>query len=205
MKLTSEQIELINAFLVKNEVIFDDIRYEIIDHIATDVEENYAEIPFPEAIKIVLKKWESEVRMSSSFWINSWASFPRISINKLKKLFLPQIIVICFILVANMILNLYFQTFIEDLKVYENPFKIVYILWFTVVSIFGIKLFFTKRYTTYKYVFKRNFYHIYLLTILVFFVSTIDIFMVSYLMINLSFTVFFVQNYKAHFKFIKQI
>ncbi len=205
MKLTSEQIELINAFLVKNEVIFDDIRYEIIDHIATDVEENYAEIPFPEAIKIVLKKWESEVRMSSSFWINSWASFPRISINKLKKLFLPQIIVICFILVANMILNLYFQTFIEDLKVYENPFKIVYILWFTVVSIFGIKLFFTKRYTTYKYVFKRNFYHIYLFTILVFFVSTIDIFMVSYLMINLSFTVFFVQNYKAHFKFIKQI
>lgn len=43
------------------------MRFEIIDHIATDVEENYSEIPFHEAIKIVLKKWEAQIKLASSF------------------------------------------------------------------------------------------------------------------------------------------
>ncbi len=205
MKLDKEQVEFINFFLVKNEVVFDDIRYEVIDHIACDVEENYAEIAFPEAIKIVLKKWERQVKMSNSFWIISWSNFPRIITNKLKQLFIPQIIVIFLIMIISRIISIYFPTLIDHFRIYENAFKIVYALWFIGISIFGIKIFFTKEHTTYKYVFKRNFYHIYLLTILVFIVSIKDIIMLSYLILNLSFTVFFIQNYKAHFRFIKKI
>jgi hypothetical protein len=205
MKLDKEQVELINSFLVKNEVVFDDIRYEIIDHIACDVEENYAEIPFPDAIKLVLKKWERQVQMSNSFWVSSWSNFPRVITNKLKQLSIPQVIVISLIIMSSLVTNLYFPTIIDNFKVYENVFKIVYVLWFICMSVFGIKIFLTKAYTTYKYMFKRNFFMVYLFTILLFFGYMNGIIMLTYLWINLSFTTFFIQNYRAHFKFLKRI
>jgi hypothetical protein len=205
MKLDKEQVELINSFLVKNEVVFDDIRYEIIDHIACDVEENYAEIPFPDAIKLVLKKWERQVQMSNSFWVSSWSNFPRVITNKLEQLSIPQVIVISLIIMSSLVTNLYFPTIIDNFKVYENVFKIVYVLWFICMSVFGIKIFLTKAYTTYKYMFKRNFFMVYLFTILLFFGYMNGIIMLTYLWINLSFTTFFIQNYRAHFKFLKRI
>ena len=204
MKLNEEQVELINSFLVKNEVVFDDIRLEIIDHIACDVEEIYADIPFPDAIKIVLKKWEGQVQKTSSFWISSWSSFPRIITKKLQQLFIPQIIIVSLIVITSLIINEFFSNVIVAFKTYESIFNIFYLVWLVVVSVFGIRLFFSRAQTTYKYIFKRNFYHIYLLTILTFFVSTRGL-MIGYLLINLSFTVFLVQNYKAHFKFLKRI
>ena len=205
MKLDKEQIELINSFLVKNDVIFDDIRYEIIDHIACDVEENYAEIPFPDAIKLVLKKWERQVQMSNSFWVSSWSNFPRVITNKLKQLSIPQVIVISLIIMSSLAINLYFPIIIDNFKVYENVFKIVYAFWFVCISVFGLKVFFTKAHTTYKYMFKRNFFMVYLFTILLFFGYMHGIIMFTYLWINLSFTFFFIQNYRAHFKFLKRI
>lgn len=205
MRLDRDQVELINSFLVKNDVVFDDIRYEIIDHIACDVEENYNDMPFPDAIQIVLKKWEGQVRMSSSFWISTWSSFPRIITNKLRQLFIPQVITVSIIVIASLIINLFFSDLIVAFENYESIFKIFYLVWFVAVSVFGIKLFFSRAQTTYKYIFKRNFYHIYLLTILIFFVSTQGTLMISYLMINLSFSVFLIQNYKAHFKYLKRL
>ena len=205
MKLDREQLELINSFLVKNEVVFDDIRYEIIDHIACDVEENYAEIPFPDAIKLVLKKWERQVQMSNSFWVSSWSNFPRVITNKLKQLSLPQVNVFSLIIVASLLINLYFPTIIDNFKVYENVFKIVYVLWFIFMSMFGIKIFLTKAHTTYKYMFKRNFFMIYLFTIMLFISHLYGVTMLTYFFVNISFSVFLFQNYKAHFNFIKRL
>ena len=205
MKLDKEQVELINSFLVKNEIVFDDIRYEIIDHIACDVEENYAEIPFPDAIKKVLKKWESQIQMSNSLWVISWSNFPRIITNKLKQLSIPQVIVFSLILVVSLILNLYFPKVSDAFMVYEKPFIIVYALWFACLSILGIRIFFTKAHTTYKYMFKRNFYMIYLFTMVLSFSYSYGVIMLTYLFINMSFSVFLFQYYKAHFNFIKRI
>lgn len=205
MTLDKEQVELINSFLVKNEVVFDDIRYEIIDHIACDVEENYAETPFSEAIKEVLKKWESQIQMSNSLWVISWSNFPRIITNKLKQLFVPQVFMFLLILFISQIINLKFPKIIGDFMMYKKSFQIFYTLWFLCISIFGIKIFFTKAHTTYKYIFKRNFYMVYLFTVLLFFGYINGIESFTYLFVNLSFTVFFIQNYRAHFKFIKRI
>lgn len=203
MKLDKEQVELINSFLVKNEVVFDDVRYEIIDHIACDVEENYAEIPFPDAVKIVFKKWEFQIRMSHSIWISSWSNFPKITVEKLKQLSIPQAVVTSLIIILSLIINIYFPNIIEHFLVYEHTFKLIYGLWFIGISVLGLKLFFTKAYTTYKYIFKRNFYMIYLITIILFIGYVNGSTSFTYLFVNLSFTIFFIQNYRAHFKFIK--
>lgn len=205
MKLDKEQVELINSFLVKNDVLFDDIRYEIIDHIACDVEENYAEVPFPDAIKKVLKKWESQIQMSNSLWVISWSNFPRIITNKLKQLFVPQIYVFLLILLISQIINLKFPQIVDNFMTYLKSFQIFYIIWFLCISILGIKIFFTKAHTTYKYIFKRNFYMVYLFTVLLFFGYINGIVSLTYLFVNLSFTVFFIQNYREHFKFLKKI
>jgi hypothetical protein len=39
MKLTKDDIVFIDTYLKNNDVIYDDIRYEMIDHIATAIEE----------------------------------------------------------------------------------------------------------------------------------------------------------------------
>ncbi|RZL34595.1 MAG: hypothetical protein EOP00_31335, partial [Pedobacter sp.] len=149
MNLTIEQLELINSFLVKNEVIFDDIRHEIIDHIACDLEENYSDKPFPEAVKTVLKKWENQVKPGSSFWITSWSCFPKISIKKLEQLSFPQIVFFALFIVISSILNYFFTDMNASIIEYENLFKTIYSVWLVIVLFFSIKLIFTKPYTTY--------------------------------------------------------
>ena len=43
MKLTKENLQFIDTYLKNNQVIYIDIRYEMIDHIATAVEEKMEE------------------------------------------------------------------------------------------------------------------------------------------------------------------
>lgn len=203
MKLTKEHIEVINGFLVKNEVVFDDIRHEVIDHIASDIEQNFENENFSEALKKVLKKWESQIKLSESIWVTTWASFPVIILSKLKKLLMPiGIIFITIVLLSNL-----FFDFSNSIMSFYHKNRIIlisiYSVWLVVVLYFGFKLFFTKGYTTYKYVSKRIYYTIGISTIIVFSASSINILLLSFLFINLINSFFLFQNYKAHFKFLK--
>lgn len=205
MQLNSEQIELINFFLVKNEVVFDDMRFEIIDHIASDVEENYSEIPFHEAIKIVLKKWENQIRLSQSIFVSTTYSFPQIVLKKLLQLFIPIVVLFSTVFIIGFLLN-YFVPKTNDL--YENNkyiIQTIYGIWFVVATFFALFLFFSKGFTTYKYVFKRNFSFIYLVTVMVFLVLTSSILTFTFLLANILSSIFLYQNYKAHFKSLKRI
>ena len=204
MQLNSEQIELINSILVKNEVVFDDMRFEIIDHIASDVEENYSDISFYEAIKIVLKKWESQIQLTDSFWVSSKARFPKIILDKLKQLFMPQLVVFTMIMIAGYLINLNFPDEIAFYHQNENSFKIIYGIWFFIATAFAQKLFFSKGFTTNKYVFKRHFYFIYLWTIIFFLASRPTVLSLALLVANVVSSVFLYQNYKAHFKFLNR-
>ncbi|WP_026977233.1 hypothetical protein [Flavobacterium tegetincola] len=205
MELDKEQVELINSFLVKNEVVFDDMRFEIIDHIASDVEENYSEIPFHDAIKIVLKKWETQIQLSDSLWVSSRARFPKIILGKLKQLFIPQLITFAVIMIVGGIVDHNFSEVIDFYSQNTNAFRIVYGIWFFIATAFGLILFFSKGFTTYKYVFKRAFYFVFLWTVVFFLTSRPTVLSLTFLIANLISSVFLYQNYKAHFKFIKSI
>ena len=205
MQLNSEQVELINSFLVKNEVVFDDMRFEIIDHIATDVEENYNEIPFHEAIKIVLKKWETQIKLSNSFWVSSKDSFPQIILSKLKRLFIPQVVLFITVVIIGFLVKWYVP---NTKNIYENnkqTIQIIYGIWFLITTAFALNLFFSKGYTTNKYVFKRSFYFVWLWTVIFFFASSQSVVYVAILSANILSSVFLYQNYSAHFKFLKRI
>lgn len=45
MQLTKEQIQKIDTFLKEINIVYDDIRFEMVDHIASEIEEKVADIP----------------------------------------------------------------------------------------------------------------------------------------------------------------
>lgn len=92
MKLTNQQIAIIDETLVLNGIIYDDLKLELIDHIATDIENQLEnqERNFEVALKVAFENWSEQLRLSNSFWLNSQESAPRIVIDKLSALYKSQ-------------------------------------------------------------------------------------------------------------------
>ncbi|MEL4307085.1 hypothetical protein [Joostella sp. CR20] len=84
MKLTKEQIQTIEYALGKRGVDYIDLKYELLDHIATEVEQlmtDDATISFEEACNIAFEKWKGTLKTSSSFWLGIVHSAPKIVID----------------------------------------------------------------------------------------------------------------------------
>jgi hypothetical protein len=67
MKLTNQQIETIEETLVLNGVVYDDIKLELIDHIATEIESE-ASIEsklFETVLKEVFDSWKPQLKPTS--------------------------------------------------------------------------------------------------------------------------------------------
>lgn len=84
MKLTNEQIAIVDQTLVLNGLIYEDIKLEITDHIASEieVEMNDKNISFEDALKTVFENWKEQLQLSYSFWTGIKNSAPRIVIEK---------------------------------------------------------------------------------------------------------------------------
>ena len=80
MKLTNEQIEIIDQTLMDKGVVYDDIKLELLDHIITDIELETEESNFDVAFSKAMLKWERELEETSSFWDNLVG--PRVIIGK---------------------------------------------------------------------------------------------------------------------------
>lgn len=86
MKLTAEQIAQIEETLVLNGLIYQDVKLEIVDHIASEIEErmSHEEISFDIVYKSVFEKWKSALEISSSYaWLGAFFKAPRFVIDKL--------------------------------------------------------------------------------------------------------------------------
>jgi hypothetical protein len=85
MKLSTEQIAKIEETLVMNGVDYDDIKLELIDHIASDIEEIMIkqEIVFEMALIHAFDKWEVQLRPESNpFWAPFWLNGPKLFMDK---------------------------------------------------------------------------------------------------------------------------
>ena len=73
MKLTNQQIAIIDQTLVLNGMVYDDVKLELIDHIATDIENQLAhqESDFESALKKSFGNWSDQLHLAKSFWVNS--------------------------------------------------------------------------------------------------------------------------------------
>jgi hypothetical protein len=84
MKLTNEQITAIEETLVLKGLIYDDIKLELTDHIASEIEAEMEEneISFETAFKQAFQNWKEQLRPSSSFWLGRKNIAPKIIIEK---------------------------------------------------------------------------------------------------------------------------
>lgn len=92
MKLTAEQIATIEETLVLKGLVYDDIKPEVTDHIASEIENKLEnnQSNFTEVFDEVFSKWQSELKLTSSWWSSGFEA-PRIVIDRyvlqIKKLF----------------------------------------------------------------------------------------------------------------------
>jgi uncharacterized integral membrane protein len=85
MKLSAEQIAKIDENLVLNGVVYDDIKLELTDHIASDIENNIKknDVLFEEAFVHAFENWKEQLRPSSSlFWAPFWLNGPKLFMDK---------------------------------------------------------------------------------------------------------------------------
>ncbi len=159
MKLTLEQIDKIDVILDKLGLDFLDIKLEVKDHIACQVEENMRsrEVTFDDSLIEVLKCWESKLVLEESWLISKKKSFPKIVIQRLFKRFLIyNTSVVLFVILSYFFFQNYKQT-INDFVLFSKYSTIIYSCFFGIYSILWVKMYFQKIKTSFFYQFKQNF------------------------------------------------
>jgi hypothetical protein len=98
MKLFAEHIAKIEETLVLNGVVYDDIKLELTDHIASDIEEIITTqgVVFEIALINAFDKWEVQLRPTSNpLWAPFWLNGPKLFIDKWVKESKQQIFYWC--------------------------------------------------------------------------------------------------------------
>lgn len=83
MKLTAEQIECINQTLIKKGIKFDDLKIEVLDHIASQIESEMktTQTTFSEAFNKVFERWNEEFVLTRAYFsLNTY--YPKLARNK---------------------------------------------------------------------------------------------------------------------------
>ena len=107
MQLTAEQIECIDQTLNEKGIKFDDIKLEVLDHIASEIE-NEMEVTnneFPVVYNQVLNKWGEEFKLTRDFF-SLQSTYPKLVNSKLKNQFKREVIIS---VVLSIILIIIFQ------------------------------------------------------------------------------------------------
>ena len=120
MKLTTEQIATINETLVLNGLIYDDIKLEVADHIASEIEATMTEkdILFEMAYKQAFEKWKrSLVITSSSAWLGVFFQAPRVVVDKMISYSKRQIV---FVLMSTIIFGFFLALIVSNIHQEQN-------------------------------------------------------------------------------------
>ena len=170
MKLTTQQIAQIEETLVLNGLKFDDLKLELTDHIASEIEEvmEANKFSFEESLKIIFEKWSEQLRPSYSFWINSnsnllWFIKSELNpflvtckCNKLaKKVMKLSILVglLISILLTVGTRNWHSEVILDCLK---GGFKIICFIVLILFVFARLRIWKSERITTYSFLFNRN-------------------------------------------------
>jgi hypothetical protein len=84
MKLTKHQIELIDESLISNDVIYVDVKYELMDHIASEIEHEIENnnSNFEDAFAIIFEKWKELLQSSSNpTWLGILLHGPKVVVD----------------------------------------------------------------------------------------------------------------------------
>lgn len=171
MQLTTEQIECINQTLIGKGIKFDDIKLEVLDHIATEIE-NEMEVSnndFPIVYNQVFENWSEEFKLTRNF-LSIQSPYPKLVHSKLTNQFKKEVIIA---LVSSIVLIISFQ-FVAAAQVKLQFLRIIndvlfYTYFTTAAAALLIKLwnFKSKATSVYKHLFDSRF------TVLIVFLSVV--------------------------------
>lgn len=159
MKLTTQQIAQIEETLVLNGLYFEDLKLEVTDHIASEIEILMQEntLPFDENFKLVLEKWKPQLQPSFSFLIGF--TNPKIMTLKCHELLKKKLLIIISVatfttsLVMILAKNSKFLAVIEGI---QTVFKSFILVEFCLVILAGSLLWRSKQQTTYSYLIQKK-------------------------------------------------
>lgn len=160
MKLTTQQIATIDETLVLNGLIYEDIKLELTDHIASEIEAtmNDNSISFDEAFKQAFENWKEQLRPSSSFWLGVKNVAPKIVIEKWELIHRkqnPTIIQFAFFITIIIGILKVFSTenIPENISLITRWFCLALWVFITTIRIIMWK---SKHKTLYSFIFKKR-------------------------------------------------
>lgn len=161
MKLTNQQIDTINETLVLNGLVYDDIKLELVDHIASEIElaMDHKEVLFEDALKTAFSNWQGQLHGSRSYWIRGYAFIPKIIIKKALKM-VKHIFLMSFALgiITGVALTfiLKFNPQQEVLFVLNSMLQVISVVGILLIVYLKFKLWQSKHKSTYSFLFNRN-------------------------------------------------
>jgi hypothetical protein len=164
MKLTPEQIQVIEATLDLNGLVYDDIKLEVLDHIASEIENKMCldNRSFEESLKAVFENWKEELKPTTySFTLGNHIIGPKIFMDKMANNIIKhqKIGGLMVLVITAVIIGVYKLTLNTSiLFTAENVLTILTLV--GSILLLGVKLFLSKSVikTSYKFRFNRGFY-----------------------------------------------
>jgi len=208
MKLSKEQIQQIELYLTDKGLKYIDIRYEVLDHMVTDIEKfmNLEELSFQEAFNKVKVKWIRSFVDESSLWFGPAENGPKIFVDnyvRIYKSYILKILIPTLIIVYSM--DYLFNHFFVFQFNYDK--EVLIVLYTTVLLNIGIILYWyfqikkTKLQTSFSFIFAKKVLPIVL--VLLYLVGFLHVSMHYYRLIIIGF-IFSIwsgsQLYKNHIK-----
>lgn len=94
MKLNEKQLQQVKDYLKNKDVEYIDLHFEVVDHIASDIETKMkiSKLDFETTFEKVKEKWKKQLSLKSSFWIGSQNYKSRILIDKCIKIYRPLVL-----------------------------------------------------------------------------------------------------------------
>lgn len=174
MKLSKEQLNVIDKVLTDLGVTFADYKIEINDHIACEVEEMCTDdnIDFDAAFETVLKKWSSQLTKRGSLWLSQ--SYPKIIMEDIGKRMRKEKLISGIPMVLFIICFAFFGLRIKWLDEQVEVLKTIYFVLLGVLIIFGIKLNYKPVKTSHRFLFNRSLIHFSMLSFTVLILSMGD-------------------------------
>jgi hypothetical protein len=214
MKLTTEQLQCIDQTLIKKGIKFDDIKIEVIDHIASEIE---CEIetnqkPFLEAFNQVFERWKPDFELTTSFF-SFETYYPKLVSNKIRNQIKVELIATAAIL---SLLLISLQVIIDSAgKVtfifwLRKGFVLLYFLIITLIVFLKYLNTKSKLTSTYKYR-SDNQFPVFIICSIIFFDDTIPESIISQNLLVLLIGTYFVSVISTlhlclkHYKFHRQL
>ena len=159
MKLTEQQLQRVEHYLNVKDITYIDLRMEVLDHIVSDIETKMVKenLDFETVFYNVTDKWNPQLKETSSWLFGIGFSAPKIVIQKAKKVYWKQYILLFASYFLPFILLTHFNFEIQN----PNEFNFFIIIKSTVVLSFVafIYMLLTKNNkikTTYGFILKAQ-------------------------------------------------